>query len=54
MHLCEDSFNGEYELVLGGPLASRIETEKRPNELEKIEWTFICTFLPVSSPNVPK
>lgn len=35
--LFEDSFNGEYELVLGGPLASRIETEKRPNELEKIE-----------------
>lgn len=43
--LFEDSFNGEYELVLGGLLASRIEIEIGPNELEKIEWTFICTSL---------
>lgn len=43
--LFEDSFNVECELVLGGPLASRTETEKGPNEVEKIQWTFICTSL---------
>lgn len=35
--LFEDSFNVEWELVLGGPLASRTEKERGPNELEKIE-----------------
>lgn len=36
--LFEDSFNGEYELVLGGPPAACAETQKKgPNELEKIE-----------------
>lgn len=36
LRLFEDSFNGECKLVLGGLLASRIDTEKRPNELEKL------------------
>lgn len=37
----DDSFNGEYEVVLkgrgGGPLAPHTERQKRTNELEKIE-----------------
>lgn len=48
--LFEDSFNGEWELGLGWRgggvhwLPAQKE-KKRPNELEKIEWTFICTSL---------
>lgn len=52
----EDSFNGEYELGLWGPLASRTETEKRPNELEKLNELLFAQafFFQRSAPNVPK